>query len=272
MTAFWREKPDAEPVKMTPMGWLRVVLRLIPAMIVLLAGVVATLILRLPERLIAGQARPLTSGITTWVCRSLLLIIGIRLTLKGDVMNRGGAVVANHSSWLDILVLNARKRIYFVSKAEVETWPGIGFLARLTGTVFITRRSRDAARQKNLFQDRLSLGHRLLFFPEGTSTDGLRVVSFKSTLFQAFFAPELGEEMAIQPVTARFIAPPDASADFYGWWGDMELAPHLLKVLAHPKRGAVEIICHDPLFVRDFSDRKALAKACEAAVGSVFEG
>lgn len=271
MTAFWRGKPDAEPVKITFSGWIRVVLRFVPCILVLLAGVLATLILRLPERLIAGQARPVTSGITTWVCRSLLLIIGIRFTLKGEVMSRGGAVVANHSSWLDILVLNARKRIYFVSKAEVESWPGIGFLARLTGTVFITRRSRDAAKQKILFQERLALRHRLLFFPEGTSTDGLRVIHFKSTLFQAFFAPELRDEMAIQPVTARFIAPPDAPDDFYGWWGDMDLGPHLLKVLAHPRRGAVEIICHDPLFVRDFSDRKALAKACEKSVGSVFE-
>lgn len=271
MTAMWRGKPDAAPVRITLLGWVRAILRLVPILVVLLLGVLATLLLRGPERLISGQARPVTSGITPIVCRLLLWIIGIRLTLKGEVMQRGGAVVANHSSWLDILVLNARKRIYFVSKAEVANWPGIGFLARLTGTVFITRRSRDAAKQKNIFHERLSLGHRLLFFPEGTSTDGLRVVPFKSTLFQAFFAPELRDEMALQPVTAVFKAPVGQDADFYGWWGEMDLGPHLLKVLAHPRRGQVDVICHAPLYVRDFSDRKALAKACEDAVSSPFQ-
>ena len=95
-------------------------------------------------------------------------------------------VVANHASWLDIFALNAPQRIYFVSKDEVRDWPGIGWLARATGTVFIARKSREAGVQARLFETRMAAGHRLLFFPEGTSTDGRRVLPFKTTLFAAF--------------------------------------------------------------------------------------
>ena len=177
-----------------------------------------------------------------------------------------GAVVANHSSWLDIFALNARKRIYFVSKSEVAAWPGIGWLARATGTVFIARATRAAKEQRKLFEDRLHAGHKLLFFPEGTSTDGRRVLLFKSTLFAAFFTNELRDEMWIQPVSVAYSAPPGEDARFYGWWGDMEFGPHLLKVLAQSPHGAVDVTYHAPLRVADFPDRKALAATCEAAV------
>ena len=251
-------------------GWALALVRGIFVASILLSGVVLTVILRLPEKLLFGAGRPVTPGITTLVCRAILVVIGLRFIFRGAVMKQGGAVVANHASWLDILVLNARKRIFFVSKSEVSAWPGIGFLARLTGTVFISRNARDAAVQTKTFNDRLSQGHRLLFFPEGTSTDGLRVLPFKSTLFQAFFAQELREKMAIQPVTVLYNAPAGKPDDFYGWWGDMDLGPHLLKVLSTPSRGTATVICHTPLHVRDFSGRKELAMACDKAVSSPF--
>ncbi len=123
-------------------------------------------------------------------------------------MHEKGAVVANHSSWLDIFTLNASQRIYFVAKSEVSGWPGIGWLARATGTVFITRKGTEAKRQQDLFEARLRAGHQLLFFPEGTSTDALRVLPFKPTLFQAFFTHGLDRVLFIQPVTVVYHAPP----------------------------------------------------------------
>jgi 1-acyl-sn-glycerol-3-phosphate acyltransferase len=83
--------------------------------------------------------------------------------------------VANHAGWLDIFTLNAVQRVYFVSKSEVAAWAGVGVLARVTGTVFIDRQARQAAEQARMLQDRLAAGHRLLFFPEGTSSDARRV-------------------------------------------------------------------------------------------------
>ena len=160
--------------------------------------------LRLIERPMHGLSRPWTPFITQWVCRSAFVILGMRHEVVGARMAEKGAVVANHSSWLDIFALNARKRIYFVSKSEVANWPGIGLLAKITGTVFIARDPRQARLQQEIFEARLLAGHKLLFFPEGTSTDGFRVLPFKTTLFQAFFHQNLRHEMHIQPVTVIY--------------------------------------------------------------------
>ncbi len=109
-------------------------------------------------------------------------------------------------------------------------------------------------------------GHKLLFFPEGTSTDGLRVLPFKPTLFQAFFAKPLRDRLFVQPVTVVYEAPFGETARFYGWWGDMDFGSHLLKTLSAGRGGRVTVKYHTPLRVADFSDRKVLAKAAEAAV------
>ena len=91
---------------------------------------------------------------------------------------------------------------------------------------------------------------------------------FKPTLFAAFFEDGLREVLHIQPVTVRYTAPAGANADLYGWWGDMDFAPHLLKTLAAKHPGAVDVMYHTPVAVRDFDDRKALSAAMETAVRS----
>ena len=163
-------------------------------------------------------------------------------------------------------MLNAAKRIYFVSKSEVASWPGIGWLARATGTVFIERTPARAQEQTQVFQDRLLAGHKLLFFPEGTSTDGLQVLPFKTTLFQAFFAPKLRETLQIQPVSVSYIAPDGQDPRYYGWWGDMSFAQSLPALLSPARHGRGEVTYHEPLKVADFPNRKALAAAAEAQV------
>lgn len=260
--------PDVLPParRIAPMGWLRAVLRGGVLFLVILTGVLATLVLRLVEQPLHGLHRPWTPFITQWVCRTAFFVLGIRHETVGERMNRPGAVVANHSSWLDIFALNARKRIYFVSKSEVANWPGIGFLAKLTGTVFIRRDPKEARAQQQLFEDRLLAGHKLLFFPEGTSTDGIRVLPFKSTLFQAFFSKNLHHELSVQPVTVVYTAPPGEDPRFYGWWGEMGFGGHLLQVLAARRQGSVRVIYHDPVRVDDFANRKALALKSEETV------
>ncbi|WP_298491740.1 1-acyl-sn-glycerol-3-phosphate acyltransferase [uncultured Maritimibacter sp.] len=262
----WQSDGPAPDLGITARGWLVAVLRLVPLLVVLAVGLILTLVLLPIERLLAGERRPVTPTITRVVCILALALLGIRWRVVGQPMKGAGAVVANHSSWLDILVLNAPKRLYFVSKAEVRDWPGIGWLARATGTVFIKRDRREAGTQVAEFRRRLSLGHRLLFFPEGTSTDSRRVLPFKTTLFAAFFAEGLRETMRVQPVSVVYRAPKGRDDRFYGWWGDMDLGPHLLAVLGQLRQGRVEIHYHAPVQVADFADRKALAAYCEAAV------
>ena len=266
MADTWYGADGPEPAKFGVAGWLRVIIRAVPLIVLVFGGLLILLIVRVFERPICGLRRPVTPYITQCVCRGAFVLLGIRYTVRGEPMQGAGAVVANHSSWLDIFALNARKRIYFVSKSEVAGWPGIGWLARATGTVFIKRDRAEVAGQITLFRDRLAAGHKLLFFPEGTSTDGLQVLPFKPALFAAFFDDALRDTLMMQPVTVNYVAPVGADRRFYGWWGDMDFRPHLLATLATRRQGAVEVIYHTPVRVADFADRKALARAMEDAV------
>lgn len=264
--ASWHSDDAPDPIELGLVGWLLVLLRGLPLAILVFGGLFILLALRLIERPIYGVRRPITPYIAQFVCRNAFRILGIGFRASGELMNQHGAVVANHSSWLDIFALNSRKRVFFVSKAEVAKWPGIGWLARATGTVFIERNPKKAREQTLLFQERLTAGHKLLFFPEGTSTDGLRVLPFKTTLFAAFFTEELRDFMYVQPVSVIYHAPKGQPDRFYGWWGDMDFAPHLLKTLGARRQGSVELIYHSPAKVSDFTNRKALAAHCEEAV------
>lgn len=272
MSVRWDEGDYPQIQTIGLAGALRVLIRGGALAGLVFGGFVILLLVRLIERPVYGMHRPFTPTITKYVCRNALRVMGMGFIVSGAPMTGCGAVVANHSSWLDILALNAAKRIYFVAKSEVAVWPGIGWLARATGTVFIERRRAHAKAQTEVFQKRLLAGHRLLFFPEGTSTDGQRVLPFKTTLFEAFFTPELRSEIAIQPVAVIYRAPPGADPRFYGWWGGMDLGPHLLAILALARPGAVKVIYGTPLSVAAFENRKSLAAACEVAVRRAHHG
>ena len=266
MSLTWEGDEPPEPMSITALGWVRVVLRGLLILATIGVGLAVLLPLRLLERPIHGMFRPWTPLITRVVCRLSLVWMGLGYERRGTPMRGAGAIVANHSSWLDIFTLNAGDQVYFVSKSEVAGWPGIGFLARATGTLFIARDRKEARAQTELLQTRLMAGQRLLFFPEGTSTDGLHVLPFKSTLFEAFFADGLRDVLSVQPVSVTYHAPEGCEPRTYGWWGEMEFGQHLLHTLALPRQGSVVVVYHDPVRVADMSGRKALAAACEAMV------
>ncbi|MCR9107881.1 lysophospholipid acyltransferase family protein [Marivita sp. XM-24bin2] len=268
MSPTWDSDDPVADSPISAAGWLRVLMRGSILGAVVFGGLGLMLLLRLFERPIFGVDRPITPYITRAVCRSAFVILRLPLLVRGPRMKVPGAVVANHGSWLDIFALNARKNVYFVSKSEVAAWPGIGWLARATGTMFIRRDPRDVKNQIAVFEERLQHGHRLLFFPEGTSTDTLRVLPFKPTLFAPFFSDRLVHDMHIQPVTVIYHAPEGADPRFYGWWGDMGFAEHLLKVLAQRAQGRVELVYHAPVRVDAFPNRKSLASHLEAQVRS----
>ncbi len=261
----WREVP-IHVAPLGPAGWMLAALRGGTLALVTYGGLLLLLLLRLVERPLFGEARPITPFVTQGVCKAAFRILQLPLVVTGQPMRQKGAVVANHASWLDIFTLNAVQRIYFVSKAEVADWPAIGWLARATGTVFIARKGTEAKAQQELFENRLRAGHKLCFFPEGTSTDGLRVLPFKSSLFQAFYTHGLDRVMFIQPVTVVYHAPPGEDARYYGWWGDMDFGPHLLMTLAARRQGRVEVIFHPEVPVDAFPNRKDLAAHCERVI------
>lgn len=185
--------------------------------------------------------------------------------MVGEPIARG-ALVANHCSWVDILTLRACRLIYFVSKSDVAEWPGVGFITRVTGTVFIERRRTEAKRQEAVLLERIAADQVLAFFPEGTSTDGLRVLPFKSSLFSAFFHDGHAEPLLVQPVSIRYRPGPGLPPELYGWWGTMGFEAHIWQVACRSRRGLAEVIFHPPVHPADFPDRKAMATFCQAVV------
>ncbi|MDO5758161.1 MAG: lysophospholipid acyltransferase family protein [Rhodobacterales bacterium] len=259
-------RPDPPFAAPKGAGRVRIALRACALVTVLAVLLPLHLLVRMAEAPLTQRRRPVSGYLVQGFCRACITMTGLRLIVRGAPMLKAGGVVANHGSWLDIFVLNARHRVVFVSKSEVMEWPAIGYLARCAGTLFIRRDARDALAQNAALAERLRRGEQLVFFPEGTSTDGLRVLPFKSTLFQAFFALSAENPVYIQPVTIIYHAPCEADAAFYAWYGDMDFGPHAAQILAARRGGCVELVYHVPLCVTDFPNRKALAAEAERMV------
>jgi 1-acyl-sn-glycerol-3-phosphate acyltransferase len=174
--------------------------------------------------------------------------------------------VSNHSSYLDITVLGSLIAGSFVAKTEVGSWPFFGLLAKLQRTVFVDRKARNAATHRDDMKGRLEAGDDLVLFPEGTSSDGNRVLPFKSALFAVAGLRVEGRPVTVQPVSitaTRLDGIPLGRTlrVLYAWYGDMELAGHLWKMLKLG-RIAVQVEFHAPVTVEDFGSRKALAEHC----------
>jgi 1-acyl-sn-glycerol-3-phosphate acyltransferase len=118
----------------------------------------------------------------------MLALCGLALVIHdhGETQESGAMVVGNHISWIDIYVINAWRPTPFVSKAEIASWPIVGYLAKTIGTVFIQREKRSDTRKiMQQLADILRGGGLIAIFPEGTTTDGLAVQPFHANLFQA---------------------------------------------------------------------------------------
>jgi 1-acyl-sn-glycerol-3-phosphate acyltransferase len=204
--------------------------------------------------------------------RAMVRLMGVRREVVGRPIEGAGVWLANHASWADILALRSARLVNFVSKAEVRSWPAVGWIADVADTVFIERRRSLSHAHRDTLAARLRGGQMLCLFPEGTSSDGLRVLSFKSTLLQALFEPGVPEDALVQPVTVNWIAPPGQPAAFYGWWGDMPFEGHIWQVVCRSRGGRVQTVFHPPRRVSDFSDRKAMARWAEEAVRSAKRG
>ncbi|MFL6693939.1 MAG: lysophospholipid acyltransferase family protein [Ramlibacter sp.] len=171
--------------------------RLLRALLHALAGL-ATILWAFPRLDMAGrQAR-----VQSWA-RGTLDVLGIRLRVRGQPPLHGPMLlVANHVSWLDILVMLAACHCRFVSKAEVRHWPLIGPLATGAGTLYIERRSRrDALRVVHEMAARLRAGDVLAVFPEGTTSDGIDLLPFHGNLIQA----ALAADVPALPVALQFV-------------------------------------------------------------------
>lgn len=198
-------------------------------------------------------------------------IVGLDPVLHGSLSReRPLLVVCNHISYLDIVVLNGIIEGFFVAKRDVARWPGIGFLARIARTVFIDRKKGSVASQRDALTARIGEGAPLVLFPEGTSSDGNRVLPFKSALFSVVEAAAPDQPIWVQPVTIAYtrmngLPIGRGLRDLYAWYGDMDLAPHLWTFLKLG-RARVEVIFHEPVSLARFASRKALASHCRDVI------
>jgi 1-acyl-sn-glycerol-3-phosphate acyltransferase len=230
------------------------------------------------QGLLVALGSPLARRLPCWYHRQVCRLIGMRLHVEGEIASgRPVLIVANHVSWLDIPVMSAIAPVSFIAKREVGTWPFIGWLARLQRCVFVDRDRRTAAgEQRNEIARRLAAGDHMILFPEGTTGDGNRVLPFKSALLAA--AGLDGEVSnggaAIQTLAiayTRIHGMPIGRAlrPVIAWYGDMDVPGHAWQVL---KSGPVDvrIKLSAPMPLEQLTDRKALARAAEAAVKRDF--
>jgi 1-acyl-sn-glycerol-3-phosphate acyltransferase len=209
-----------------------------------------------------------------WYWRGVAAILGLRLVVRGAPADRRPILfVSNHISWLDIVALGAVLDAAFVAKAEVKGWPVFGWIAQLGRTVYVDRQRRSSHTQRDGLLERLTKAHEsLILFPEGTSHDGNMIRAFKSALLSAAAVKDDdGHPLSVQPVTiayTRLDGMPIGRAwrPFYGWFGDMALAPHLWTMIGLGVT-TVEIELHPPTSLEQFTSRKALAEHCARLIG-----
>lgn len=243
-----------------------------PRAVTRLAALLGFLLLMLPGGMAVYAFPRLHAGYVRFFWRNAVALLGIKLRCRGRFESAGPVLcVSNHVSYLDIMVLGALVPGAFISKAEVGGWPVIGFLSRLTRTVFIDRRPARTGDQENEIRARLMAGDTLILFPEGTSNDGNRVLGFKSALMNVVDPGRMdGLEVTVQPISVCYTRLDGMPIGYglrplFAWYGDMELAPHLWSVLALGSL-TVDVEFHAPMRWSDSPSRKTLASACEAVV------
>ncbi len=202
-----------------------------------------------------------------WATFSRLL--GMRVRLIGSLATGDQPVVfvSNHSSWVDIAILGGTLPGCFVAKGEVASWPLIGTVARLGRTVFISRQRGTTARERDAMHVRLAEGDNLILFPEGTTSDGARVLPFHTSFFAIAAMPEMwgADQPLIQPVSIVYdrlsgLPATRTTRPLLSWYGDMDIASHYWR-LGQQCGVRASVLLHPPLDPALFANRKELSRA-----------
>jgi len=196
------------------------------------------------------------------LCAKLVGMLGVRAEIVGEIP-QSGLIVANHLSYLDIIILSGLARTAFVSKSEVAQWPVFGACATNAGTIYLDRQRRGAvAPVAEQMRAVLDGGVPLVLFPEGTSSGGEAVLPFKPSLFAV--VAELDRPVAACGIDYGLSE--GSVADEVCYWGDHTLAPHLLNLLSKP--GLTVRLAFGPSRART-GDRKAIARELHAEVSAL---
>jgi 1-acyl-sn-glycerol-3-phosphate acyltransferase len=206
--------------------------------------------------------------IRRWSAR-LLALLGVERRTLGDatlLAQAGRLLVANHVSWLDIFVINATHPARFVAKSEIRRWPAIGALVAGVGTLFIERgRRRDTHRINEQLREALTAGELVALFPEGTTSDGSRVLAFHGSLLQA--AIDAGG--AVVPVAIRYRDAAGRRSSAAPYVGETTFLRSLLAIVAE-RRTIAEIEILPPLEAAGRT-RRELAREAQALIRTALE-
>jgi len=206
--------------------------------------------------------------VQAWALR-MLAVLGITLEVRGEMVAHGPVMlVANHISWLDILVMHAARYCRFVSKADVKHWPIVGTLATGAGTIFIERESRrDALRVVHHVAESLQQGDVVAVFPEGTTSDGIDLLPFHANIIQA----AVSAHAPVQPVGLRYIDTRTRETSLTPCYiGDDTLVGSVWRLLTSSPVTAV--VTYGALQEAQGRDRRAWATDLRAAVDALRRG
>ncbi len=242
------------------MGILRVIIRLPLAGLLLACGALICALALPGDWNKPGLTRQ-RNLVRRWLT-VLTRLIGIRIQVCGVPTEGTALVVANHISWMDIVIIGGTHPVSFLSKIEIAHWPIVGYLARRAGTLFINR-GAGATGATRLISERLRTGSDVVLFPEGTTSDGTTIRRFHPRLFMA----AIDARVPIQPV---FITYPGKSADHAihpkaPYTRDMPFFLHALALMAEPHIDAV-VHYTDPVPAGD--DRNQLAEKTHALIAA----
>ena len=246
----------------SPTPWAIRLLRIIRVGLHLAQGVI------IAGNLLRFARGPLRGHIIRSWSAKLLTIFGVEYHVHGiapPADARGIIYVANHVSWLDIWLIYTLCPVRFISRADVRAWPVIGWLAQKSGTLFIHRERRHhIAAIIQQAAAALAQGDCIGLFPEGTTTNGLRLLPFHASLFQAAVA----QQAPIALIAIRYVLPDGGVDTAPAYYGDISLADSLRAVLAR-RRIRVEATFLDTLSSAG-KTRRELALAAEAAIAKAL--
>ena len=220
--------------------------------------------------------RPLRRRIPVLYHRMMCALLGVRVRVIGKPMHEHPLlIVSNHVSWLDIPVITSVAPVVFVAKREVASWPFFGWLAKLQRSVFVDRERRHKTGEVNAeIASRLAEGDPVVLFGEGTSSDGNRVLPFRTALIgaarDALAAAEHVQQVWIQPLSLAYtgfqgLPMGRLHRPLAAWYGDTDLLPHLTEI---GRRGGIDVVVTwgKPVAYDGEADRKSIARALEQTV------
>ena len=198
----------------------------------------------------------------------IVWLINIKIIKEGQISKHANGIlfISNHLSYLDIPILGSLLSAKFVAKDEVSRWPIFGWLARIGNTIFIKRLRKNVFKEKDSIRKEIDDGYKVILFPEGTTSDGIRILNFKSSLLSSVE----NQDYLIQPIIIKYeyingLPLNRCLKPIIAWYGDMGLKKHLLNVLRLISITA-RVRFLNPIFTKDFEDRKSMTFAIENVI------